>query len=70
MAAPALKTIDIGDGAQISYREAGSGTPVVILHGLGGRSESWVPHYDALADRYHVRWSAVSWTRLNSGLRT
>lgn len=54
MAAPALKTIDIGDGAHISYREAGSGTPVVILHGLGGRSESWVPQYDGLSDRYRI----------------
>jgi len=54
MAAPDLKTIDVGDGMQISYREAGSGTPVVILHGLGGRSESWVPQYDALADRYRI----------------
>lgn len=54
MAAPELKTIDIGNGEQISYREAGSGAPVVILHGLGGRSESWVPQYDALSDRYRI----------------
>ena len=54
MPAPDLKTIDIGDGARISYREAGSGTPVVVLHGLGGRSESWVPQYDALSNRYRV----------------
>lgn len=54
MAAPELKTIDIGNGEQISYREAGSGTPVVILHGLGGRSESWVPQYDALSGSYRV----------------
>jgi pimeloyl-ACP methyl ester carboxylesterase len=54
MAAPVLKTIDIGISAQISYREAGSGTPVVILHGLGGRSESWVPQYDGLSDCYRI----------------
>ncbi|MDA1323633.1 MAG: alpha/beta hydrolase [Proteobacteria bacterium] len=54
MAAPDLKTLDIGDGRRISYREAGGGTPVVILHGLGGRSESWAPHYDGLSDRYRV----------------
>jgi len=54
MAAPDLKTLDIGDCRRISYREAGSGTPVVILHGLGGRSESWAPHYDGLADRYRI----------------
>jgi len=40
MAVPELKTVDIGDGRIVSYREAGSGTPVVILHGLGGRSDS------------------------------
>ena len=54
MAAPELQTADIGDGAQISYREAGGGTPVVILHGLGGRSESWVPQYEGLSDRYRI----------------
>ena len=54
MAAPDLKTLDIGDGRRISYREAGSGTPVVILHGLGGRSESWAPQYDGLSDRYRI----------------
>ncbi len=54
MAAPDLQTIDIGEGRQISYRETGSGTPVVILHGLGGRSESWVPQYENLSDRYRI----------------
>ncbi len=54
MAIPELKTVDIGSGQRISYREAGAGTPVVILHGLGGRSESWEPQYDGLADRYRV----------------
>jgi len=54
MAVPELKTIDIGDGRIVSYREAGSGTPVVILHGLGGRSDSWAPQYEALSDRYRV----------------
>tara|TARA_B100001123_G_scaffold8974_1_gene11094 strand:+ start:37 stop:858 length:822 start_codon:yes stop_codon:yes gene_type:complete len=54
MTVPALKTVDIGGGRQISYREAGTGTPVVILHGLGGRSESWEPQYKGLSDNYHV----------------
>ena len=57
MAVPELQTIDIGDGRQVSYREAGSGTPVVILHGLGGRSESWAPQYEGLADR----WRVIGW---------
>ena len=54
MAIPELKTVDIGQGRVISYREAGTGVPVVILHGLGGRSESWVPQYEALSDKYRV----------------
>lgn len=54
MPLPDLKTIDIGNGQTISYREAGEGTPLVILHGLGGRSESWAPQYDGLSDSYHV----------------
>ena len=57
MAVPELKKIDIGSGRVISYREAGSGTPLVILHGLGGRSESWAPQYEALADR----WRVIGW---------
>jgi pimeloyl-ACP methyl ester carboxylesterase len=54
MALPELRTVEIGEGRRISYREAGSGAPVVILHGLGGRSESWQPQYDGLAGRYRV----------------
>ena len=49
MAIPKLKTVDIGQGRVISYREAGAGVPVVILHGLGGRSDSWVPQYETLS---------------------
>jgi len=54
MAVPTLKKIDIGNDRVISFRECGEGTPVVILHGLGGRSESWMPQYKALSDRYRV----------------
>ncbi len=57
MAVPKLRKIEIGGGRIISYREAGSGTPLVILHGLGGRSESWAPQYDGLADR----WRVIGW---------
>ena len=57
MAVPELKKIEIGGGRVISYREAGSGTPLVILHGLGGRSESWAPQYEALADK----WRVIGW---------
>ena len=35
----ALKSVAI-DGRRIAYREAGSGSPIVFLHGLGGNSTS------------------------------
>ena len=35
-------------------RPTSPGTPGVILHGLGGRPESWVPQYDALSGSYRV----------------
>lgn len=54
MAITKLKTVDIGQGRVISYREAGAGVPVVILHGLGGRSDSWVPQYETLSAKYRV----------------
>jgi pimeloyl-ACP methyl ester carboxylesterase len=57
MAVPELKKIEIGGGRVVSYREAGSGTPLVILHGLGGRSESWAPQYEALAEK----WRVIGW---------
>jgi len=40
MALPQLETIDLGNGQLISYRDAGAGECVLILHGLGGRPDS------------------------------
>jgi pimeloyl-ACP methyl ester carboxylesterase len=57
MATPDLKKIEIGGGRVVSYREAGEGTPLVILHGLGGRSESWAPQYEELSNR----WRVIGW---------
>ena len=54
MSLPVLKTINLGKSQKISYREAGSGTPLIILHGLGGRSESWLPQYNNLSESYRV----------------
>lgn len=34
--------------------EAGAGARIVLLHGVGLRSEAWNRQIDALADRYHV----------------
>lgn len=35
-------------------REGGSGTPVILLHGLGGSSEWWRRNFDALARDHRV----------------
>src|SRR3954469_15026515 len=38
----------------ISYLEAGTGDPVVCIHGLGGTKGSFLPTVAALADEYRV----------------
>lgn len=45
------------DGRRLAYREAGSGPPIVFLHGLGGNSASWEPQFDAFAGSHRV----VAW---------
>lgn len=41
-------------GQNIHYIEAGQGPAVILLHGLGGSKEAWLPNFAALASRYHV----------------
>ena len=48
-----LPTVPISDG-WLAYREAGSGPPVVLLHGGGLDSRMWDPQFDALASDYRV----------------
>jgi pimeloyl-ACP methyl ester carboxylesterase len=48
-----LKNIAV-DGRRLAYREAGAGSPILFLHGLGGNSASWQPQFDAFSDRYRV----------------
>gem|GEM_PF-6795233 len=43
--------------AGLSWREAGSGTPVIFLHGLGGARMAWGPQLRALADQFRcIAW--------------
>ncbi len=46
-------------GRQLSWREKGEGVALVLIHGTGGASDSWVPQFDKFADRYQViAWDA------------
>ena len=45
------------DGRRLAYREAGSGPPIIFLHGLGGNSASWEPQFGAFAGSHRM----VAW---------
>lgn len=46
-------------GRSIAYREAGSGPAVVLLHGIGNQSGSWVQQLETLADHHRlIAWDA------------
>ena len=37
---------------RFSYRTAGSGRPLILLHGIGGSSGAWLHQYESLADTF------------------
>lgn len=41
-------------GATTRCIEAGSGPPVILLHGLSGHAETWIRNVGVLAERFHV----------------
>jgi len=58
MALPELMTVDIG-GTPIAIRDTETGTPsgkpaLVLLHGVGGSSQTWAFQFRALADDFRV----------------
>lgn len=53
MPTPALQTTLIA-GKVLAWREAGEGDALVLLHGIGGSSESWEGQLGQLSDRYRV----------------
>ncbi|RDV08588.1 alpha/beta fold hydrolase [Arthrobacter sp. RT-1] len=51
-------------GLKINYRVAGSGEPLILLHGgFGFDSRSWGPQFDALSDEFNL----VAWDAPGSG---
>jgi esterase len=39
---------------QLFFRESGQGRPFIILHGLMGSSDNWLPQAKMLSDQYHI----------------
>ncbi len=55
---PELRTIVLSHG-RLSYREYGSGEPIVFLHGMNGDSRSWAYQFMELSGKYRtIAWDA------------
>lgn len=50
---PTAKTINTR-GARLSYTRIGTGTPVMLIQGVGAIGNVWRPQVEALRDRYSV----------------
>jgi 3-oxoadipate enol-lactonase len=42
------------NGTRLHYRNAGTGEPLVFVHGLGSSGQDWAKQVDAFSDRYRV----------------
>ena len=51
--APCLRELRV-HGHRLAYRQAGSGPPVLLIHGIASSSAAWDPIFDRLAERYTV----------------
>jgi pimeloyl-ACP methyl ester carboxylesterase len=50
------------DGVKLYYEEAGSGTPVILVHEFAGDSRSWEPQVRYLSRRYRcIAFNARGW---------
>jgi pimeloyl-ACP methyl ester carboxylesterase len=55
---PPLRKIRLPHG-ELSYREKGTGRPLVFFHGMNGDSRSWSRQYENLSDSFRViAWDA------------
>ncbi len=48
------RTLRLSDGAAVRLLEAGTGEPLLLIHGVGLRAEAWEPQIAALAAGAHV----------------
>ncbi len=58
-----IRTADV-DGLPVAYREAGRGTPVVLLHGFLCDSRCWRPQLAQLSDQFRV----IAWDAPGAGV--
>jgi len=57
-----LRSAEVG-GLYVTYREAGVGTPLVLLHGFLCDSRCWMPQLSGVSDRFRV----VAWDAPGAG---
>lgn len=62
MTAPELKFAEVA-GLTVGYRQAGEGTPLVLLHGFLCDSRCWTPQLSGMADGFAV----VAWDAPGAG---
>lgn len=48
------RTLRLSDGASVRVIEAGTGSPVLLIHGVGMRAEAWGPQMAPLAAAHRV----------------
>lgn len=48
------RILRLSDGRAARVIEAGSGDPVLLIHGVGMRAEAWQPQIEALAARHRI----------------
>jgi pimeloyl-ACP methyl ester carboxylesterase len=54
--------VELGE-TDVHYQEAGSGPPLVLLHGMSSCSEAWFQQFDAFSDRFRV----IAYDSVNHG---